>query len=1107
MPKPEEITESAPAFAGTAAQLASRETLTPDSREMLSAPGPDYVALDEEPPPRFSLISIALFLALVVGFLLRLAAAQHLSSHVDESASILAAQMVAEKGAPIFPSGILYLQGATISYLLAPVIAAGYGGIEHLTELRMLSVLVSTATILVIYLFAKSLTRSVWVGFAIAAMLAVDPVSVRWGAMVRMYALLQFLTIVMLFMFFSLLRRPATRRKLVGFVAVFWLCVFTHIATCLVLPPMLFLAVWQHRLNLIGRRFDLSIAMAGACAAPATLLFLNRLVTPPQATSTSDTGPSISFVGDYLISASQILRPTAASWLLLFRYAESGVIIPMVMLGLSVLLVGRYFLDGNLPASKHERRHVLTFLLFLYWIPILFVAALASEHNERYLIHLHPLGMILLGFGAQELLWKERAAVAVRFAPGHTVDASAAASPILVWGDRLAPRVQWLTWTWIRNATTIGILLVGGTIRLIGLNRLSLWLDEAFSLLYSKQDWSAAAGFNGFYSPHPPLYFLMTKVANIVLPDATAGRVLSALFGVLALPVFYQLARRLLDQVAAIVATGVFTLNPIHVYYSQEARMYSMVVLFVTLSFLALIAFDQSGRRRWAVIYGFALAVAVYADYSSLFVLGPQALVVLFLTWRNPRRMVPILIAAGLAIVAYAPWLPQVWQSVSSANEDERREDYLGTGVDRLYQMVVRLAGISADAEGAYFPSLREVLWERLPEIHIFVLIAMAPVVVLGFVGLWRRWAAMAVTFSFIGCIAVAILVSLISPGLAERTILSAVVGWSLLLGAAFNGRVHRERTSLAAASLFVILALCLGTIQTIHGSAVKQQFDRAAADLAMVAPTNFPVITFSYGEVADTVIEAYEPGLLDSMRVITIRDGELEKTLSNDALPKTGITVADVTAGKLQELLPDTPENELVWYFWYFRRGEELVRQGLEQAGYSELMHRIYDAPRGRVYLDLYARDTADLGQPLSGLPDFNNRPAWGIPVGGQLVVPGEDGTSVQINNRSAIGAAVAPQIAAEGGGVYSVEVNIVSRLPGSRLRVKLGCLTSTGVSLESETAGTFSVPINNSRLHRSAIVCPDETASIRVTLQNTGRGEATFANLVVRSLPIPRR
>ena len=109
-------------------------------------------------------------------------------------------------------------------------------------------------------------------------------------------------------------------------------------------------------------------------------------------------------------------------------------------------------------------------------------------------------------------------------------------------------------------------------------------------------------------------------------------------------------------------------------------------------------------------------------------------------------------------------------------------------------------------------------------------------------------------------------------------------------------------------ASLFVVVGLCLGTIQNIHASAVKQRWNDASADLAMVSTLNYPVVTFSYGAVADTLVEAYEPGLLDTMRLITVRDGELEKTLSNDTIPQKGITIADIDAGKLNELLPQTP-------------------------------------------------------------------------------------------------------------------------------------------------------------------------------------------------------
>ena len=113
-------------------------------------------------------VPIAVIAVIAAGFLLRFSAAQHLSSHVDEAASVMAAQMIAEKGIPLFPSGTLYLQGATISYLLAPAVKFGWGDYDNLLPLRLLSVLFGTASIFFMYKFGREVTRSATAGFIAA---------------------------------------------------------------------------------------------------------------------------------------------------------------------------------------------------------------------------------------------------------------------------------------------------------------------------------------------------------------------------------------------------------------------------------------------------------------------------------------------------------------------------------------------------------------------------------------------------------------------------------------------------------------------------------------------------------------------------------------------------------------------------------------------------------------------------------------------------------------------------------------------------------------------------------------------------------------------------
>jgi len=56
-----------------------------------------------------------------MGLVLRMLSAVRLTPHVDEASSILAAHATAQHGWPVLPSGTVYFQGATLSWLLAPL--------------------------------------------------------------------------------------------------------------------------------------------------------------------------------------------------------------------------------------------------------------------------------------------------------------------------------------------------------------------------------------------------------------------------------------------------------------------------------------------------------------------------------------------------------------------------------------------------------------------------------------------------------------------------------------------------------------------------------------------------------------------------------------------------------------------------------------------------------------------------------------------------------------------------------------------------------------------------------------------------------------------------
>ena len=99
---------------------------------------------------------------------------------------------------------------------------------------------------------------------------------------------------------------------------------------------------------------------------------------------------------------------------------------------------------------------------------------------------------------------------------------------------------------------------------------------------------------------HPPLYYALLHAWAALLGTGPAAlRLLSLVVGVLTIPLLYLVARRMLSTRAALLAALLLTISPLHVYYSQEVRMYGLVALLsVGVLAAAWRVFDAETRRH-----------------------------------------------------------------------------------------------------------------------------------------------------------------------------------------------------------------------------------------------------------------------------------------------------------------------------------------------------------------------------------------------------------------------------------------------------------------------------------------------------------------------------
>ncbi len=164
-----------------------------------------------------------------------------------------------------------------------------------------------------------------------------------------------------------------------------------------------------------------------------------------------------------------------------------------------------------------------------------------------------------------------------------------------------------------------GIILLAAWLRLYQLGAESLWFDEGWTALISQLEGQELR--HALWTLPFPFYYLLMSFWTEAGNSEFWLRLFSAISGILSLPLLFQLARVTLGRRTAHLAALLLAVSPLHVWYSQEARMYALAVL---LGLGASWAFWQATHRprlwRWA-IYVIISVAALHTFYYALFLL------------------------------------------------------------------------------------------------------------------------------------------------------------------------------------------------------------------------------------------------------------------------------------------------------------------------------------------------------------------------------------------------------------------------------------------------------------------------------------------------------
>ncbi len=145
--------------------------------------------------------------------------------------------------------------------------------------------------------------------------------------------------------------------------------------------------------------------------------------------------------------------------------------------------------------------------------------------------------------------------------------------------------------------------------------RQSVWLNESYGAYLTHFDFGSIWDFSAA-NGHSPLYFFILKIwAHFFGHGAAAMRVLSILFGALAIMFAFLWLKYKYGGAAAIVASFILAISPMMVHYGQEIQLPAMAIMIVfAATYFLQLAIDH-GKTYWWIVYGLLITAGMWTHY------------------------------------------------------------------------------------------------------------------------------------------------------------------------------------------------------------------------------------------------------------------------------------------------------------------------------------------------------------------------------------------------------------------------------------------------------------------------------------------------------------
>jgi Dolichyl-phosphate-mannose-protein mannosyltransferase len=288
------------------------------------------------------------------------------------------------------------------------------------------------------------------------------------------------------------------------------------------------------------------------------------------------------------------------------------------------------------------------------------------------------------------------------------------------------------------------LMLLGLLLRLPSLS-LGLWRDEGstyFDVLPSDLGKLIETVIYSELNP-PGFYLIMHQWMQWFGSQEVVFKLPAFFFGLLLIPATYGLGRVVISRGAGAIAAAIATFAPDTIYYSQEARPYTLTALLCCLVVIFYCKALVSKHQIWYLAgFVFCTDLLLYVQYTGLLLVVSLGIITLYLLLSRVEnfKFVPFAIAFGIIFLLFTPWLQAFLTHLHTGTPWNVKEPWfmrpklflgnimstipLMSGIGKKAGLLLILLGMGVEAKQLLFPARKPCSrWMTPPNVSKITLV------------------------------------------------------------------------------------------------------------------------------------------------------------------------------------------------------------------------------------------------------------------------------------------------------------------------------------------------------------------------------------------------